>query len=91
MKRFLSASLFLVSLITLVGVSAAYAAPTAYIDPNTGGMLFQILAVAFTMLSGFILLFSSRIKMFFARVTRLIREKTGKGTEPIVYQDSNPQ
>ena len=30
-------------------------APEAYIDPNTGGMLFQVLAIVFTFLSGFIL------------------------------------
>jgi len=41
-----------------------------YIDPNTGGMLFQVLAVAFAGISGMILLFSSRIKMFIARMRR---------------------
>ena len=41
-----------------------------YIDPSTGGMLFQILAVAFTAVSGFILVFSNRIKMFFAKKRR---------------------
>ncbi len=41
-----------------------------YIDPNTGGMLFQILAVAFTAVSGVILVYSGRIKMFFAKKKR---------------------
>lgn len=41
-----------------------------YIDPNTGGMLFQVLAVAFGVISGTILLFSSRVKMFLARMRR---------------------
>lgn len=41
-----------------------------YIDPNTGGMLFQVLAILFAMTSGVILLFSSKIKMFWARLIR---------------------
>lgn len=41
-----------------------------YIDPSTGGLLFQVLAVAFTAISGVILLFSNRIKMFFSRRRR---------------------
>lgn len=41
-----------------------------YIDPSTGGMLFQVLAVAFTAVSGVILLFSNRIKMFFSKRKR---------------------
>lgn len=46
-----------------------------YIDPNTGGMLFQILAVLFGVISGAILLFSSKIKMGIARLRRAIRER----------------
>ena len=41
-----------------------------YIDPSTGGLLFQVLAIAFTAVSGVILLFSNRIKMFFTRLRR---------------------
>lgn len=41
-----------------------------YIDPSSGGLLFQILAIAFTTISGVILLFSNRIKMFFSRLRR---------------------
>ena len=48
-----------------------------YIDPNSGGMLFQALLVAFGVISGTVLIFSSRIKMVFARLMRQIREKTG--------------
>jgi hypothetical protein len=45
-----------------------------YIDPNTGGMLFQILAVLFGAISGIVLIFSSKIKMFFAKLRRRLRE-----------------
>ena len=41
-----------------------------YIDPSTGGLLFQVLAIAFTAISGIVLLFSNRIKMFFKRLRR---------------------
>ena len=50
-----------------------------YIDPNTGGMLFQVLALLFGLFSGMILVFSSRIKMAFARFKRLLRDRTKAG------------
>lgn len=46
-----------------------------YIDPNTGGMLFQMLAVAFGLLSGVILFFSGRIRLAFNRLRRALRER----------------
>ena len=46
-----------------------------YIDPNSGGMLFQALLVVFGVLSGTILIFSSKIKMGFARLMRTFRER----------------
>ena len=45
----------------------------AYIDPNTGGMLFQILAVLFGVVSGALLLFSGKIKGFYYRIRRKAR------------------
>ena len=52
-----------------------------YIDPNTGGMLFQVLAVLFGVFSGVILLFSSKIKMGIAKLRRAMR-KDNEDTEP---------
>ena len=46
-----------------------------YIDPNTGGVLFQTLAVLFGVFSGAILLFSSRIKMGIAKLRRKMRKE----------------
>ncbi|MBC8503987.1 MAG: hypothetical protein ISR58_20465 [Anaerolineales bacterium] len=51
-----------------------------YIDPSTGGMLFQILAVLFGVISGIILFFSSKIKMSYRRFLRYIRERGEQGT-----------
>jgi hypothetical protein len=45
-----------------------------YIDPNTGGMLFQILATAFALFSGLILIFSGKIRALIARARRSVRE-----------------
>lgn len=42
----------------------------AYIDPNTGGMLFQILAVLFGVISGLFLFFPGRIKNAFYKFRR---------------------
>lgn len=55
---------------------------TAYIDPNTGGMLFQILAASFALFSGLILLFARQIRAGFARVKRWVRERLGKEDAP---------
>jgi hypothetical protein len=49
-----------------------------YIDPNTGGMLFQVLAVLFGVVSGTILLFSSKIKMASSRIVRALRNRQGE-------------
>ena len=46
-----------------------------YIDPSTGGMLFQVLAVAFGVISGTILMFSGRIKMGIAQLRRKLRKE----------------
>jgi hypothetical protein len=52
-----------------------------YIDPNTGGLLFQLLAVLFATISGVILFFSGRIRMFFAKWRRRMRgEPEGEET-----------
>lgn len=41
-----------------------------YIDPNTGGMLFQTLAVLFALFSGVMLAFSSKIRAFISKLRR---------------------
>lgn len=46
-----------------------------YIDPNASGLLFQALAFVFVALSGSVLVFSGRIKMFWAKLRRKGREK----------------
>ena len=45
-----------------------------YIDPNTGGILFQTLAVLFGVFSGVVLLFSGKIKMGIAKLRRSMRK-----------------
>lgn len=45
-----------------------------YIDPNTGGVLFQTLAAAFAVVSVALLSFSGRIRQFFARMRRKLRK-----------------
>ena len=52
-----------------------------YIDPNTGGILAQTLLVLFGVISGVVLLFSSKIKMGIAKLRRAMR-KDSEDTEP---------
>jgi hypothetical protein len=51
----------------------------AYIDPNTGGMLFQILATSFAVISGIALVFARQIRVAFARLMRSLRGLSGSG------------
>jgi len=47
-----------------------------YIDPNTGGLIFQVLVVLFGVISGAILIFSSKIKMGISKFRRNLRSKS---------------
>ncbi len=67
MKRILGKGTILAAIMSAVSFHTGFA---AYIDPNTGGMLFQLLAVLFGVFSGLVLLFSSRLKQAFFRVRR---------------------
>jgi hypothetical protein len=49
--------------------------PMAYVDPGTGGMLFQVLAALFAVLSGVIFFFSRQIKTMAARAQRYVGER----------------
>ena len=46
-----------------------------YIDPNTGGVLFQVLAGIFVAISGILLVFSGKIRAGIARLRRRIRKE----------------
>ena len=57
---------------------AEFANMLLYIDPNTGGLVFQLLAVLFAMFSGIMIFFSRQIKIFFLRIRRMLtRDKEG--------------
>ncbi len=45
-----------------------------YIDPNTGGMLFQVLAGTLAVASGILLMFSGQIRRMLARLRRKLRK-----------------
>ena len=61
-----------------------------YIDPNSGGMLFQVLLVIFGLFSGMVLVFSSKIKMGIAKLRRTIREKGDDEAAPESDPETNP-
>ena len=61
-----------------------------YIDPNSGGMLFQILAVLFGVFSAIILIFSGRIRLVIAKLRRQMRNRTGSETQEIISHDETP-
>ena len=46
-----------------------------YIDPNTGGVLFQALLGVFAVLSGVLFVFSRQIRQLFARLRRRGRKE----------------
>ena len=74
--------------VSMVAFLAPQVAEAAYIDPNTGGMLFQVFAAGFAAISGLILVFSSRIRVVVNRYRRRLRESkaeldNGPGDESI--------
>ena len=73
MTHVLFKALLLAVLIASVTVRPAF----AYIDPNVGGQLFQILAAGFAFFSGIALLFSRQIRAGIAKARRYIREHVG--------------
>jgi hypothetical protein len=64
-----------------IGISSIPQSPRGYIDPNTGGMLFQVLAVIFAVFSGFLFFFSRQIKTGFARIKRFLRRSDVSGSD----------
>lgn len=52
-----------------------------YIDPNTGGMLFQVLAASFAVFSGLALLLSGKIRAVIARARRSMRDMRNEEIE----------
>ena len=81
--------MIIVNLFHLIPTLGAPASGLAYIDPSTGGMLFQILAVIFAFFSGFVFFFSRQIKIFFARLQRRMRGQPEEtNTEKENIQDS---
>ena len=52
-----------------------------YIDPNTGGMLFQVLAAAFVAISGVLLVFSGKIRQGIANLRRRMRKGKDEDSE----------
>ena len=71
--------LTIITAVVFIAFLSPHAAEAAYIDPNTGGMLFQAFAAVFAAISGLILIFSSRIRMMVNRYRRRLRESR---TEP---------
>jgi hypothetical protein len=86
MSRSFLKSILMVFILSSVGVQPAL----AYIDPNTGGILFQALAVSFAVISGALLVFSRQIRNGFARARRRLRERHGVN-EPECGQESTDE
>jgi hypothetical protein len=75
--------MILVSAMIALGLCLLDTRPVAagYIDPNAGGMLFQLLAVAFALFSGLALVFSRQIRATFARLRRFFSERFHRQTD----------
>ena len=73
-------------------ISLVVARPAlAYIDPTTGGMLFQVLATALALFSGVALIFSRQIRMAFARVRRVLRGLLNRGSMEAQDEAADPR
>lgn len=52
-----------------------------YIDPNTGGIIFQVLAASLAAITGVLLIFSRKIRETFARMRRGARKDETEETK----------
>ena len=52
-----------------------------YIDPNTGGVLAQVLIAVLTVASGALLIFSGKIRQGVARLRRKLRKDKDEDSE----------
>jgi hypothetical protein len=77
-KRTFSRSVLLILVFSLAGARPAL----AYIDPNAGGMLFQVLAAAFASLSAIPLRFSRQDRMRSVGAVYVLRSLSGAAAEP---------
>lgn len=77
-------------LLTFILYVATARPALAYIDPNTGGMLFQMLAVAFASLSAVVLIFSRQIRTLVAQILRAFRGASGSQPEPTETDTPTP-
>jgi hypothetical protein len=77
-------TLLFLMVLTVFGTARA-----AYIDPNTGGMLFQLLAVLIGVISGVLLLFSNQVKRAFYRIKRSLRGSKAEQVEENPSDDQN--
>jgi len=50
----------------------------AYVDPSTGGLLFQVLTVIFATFSGALFFFSRQMKSAYARLRRFLDERLSR-------------
>lgn len=87
MKRVVTRSVAL----ALLSIFATAGAAFAYIDPNTGGMLFQVLATSLAALTGLALLFSRQIRVLFARARRSLRGPSGREAQQPLDAESPSQ
>lgn len=60
---------------SLVLVFAVLRVAFGYIDPNTGGLIFQVLAILVAFSSAIILFFSRQIRVGIARAGRFLRDR----------------
>jgi hypothetical protein len=50
----------------------------AYVDPSTGGVLYQFLTVIFAAISGALFFFSRQMKSAYARIRRFLNERLSR-------------
>ena len=87
MRRIIIKSVLLALIISLVAARPAL----AYVDPNTGGLLLQVLATAFALFSGVALIFSRQIRMAFARARRFLQSLLNRSDLRAQDAPVNPQ
>ena len=80
------------SVLLALGISLVVVRPAlAYIDPNAGGLLLQVLATASALFAGVALIFWRQIRMAFARARRFLRGLLNRGDVRVPGTPGNPR
>ena len=69
------------SILMIILIASAQPKPVTYLDPNMGGLLYQILIVSLTSILGVLIIFSRKVRTFFRNLINSIKKPSQREDE----------